>query len=300
MVYFADQATGLGFKKPPRPGISFGKDDIVIPERKEEIVATTRALVEEYEQQYADGLITKGEKYNKVVDAWDKATHHVAEEMMNEISTRNDQRPRGRDQLDLDDGQLRGPRLSTTVGGMRGLMAKLRRDHRDSDHLELQGRPHGAGVLQLHARRPQGPGRHGAEDGQRYLTRRLVDVAQDCIIVEEDCGTTRGITLRAVAEGGDILVSLGQRILGRFTAEDVKEPGTNELVTPADTYLDEDQIEAIEAAGVQQVKVRLVLTCEGEGRRRATAVTWPAARRSTSARRSASSPPSRSASPAPS
>src|SRR6185312_854862 len=97
-----------------------------------------------------------------------------------------------------------------------------------------------------------------------YLTRRLVDVAQDCIINEEDCGTTRGITLRAVVEGGDVLVSLGQRILGRSSAEDIKDPGTGEIIIPADTYLDEDMIEIVEAAAVQSVKVRSVLTCEAK------------------------------------
>src|SRR5262249_51638520 len=97
-----------------------------------------------------------------------------------------------------------------------------------------------------------------------YLTRRLVDVAQDCIITEEDCGTTHGISMRAVVEGGDVLVSLGQRILGRYSAEAVKEPGTDDVICPPDTYLDENMIEAVEAAGVQQVKVRSVLTCEAK------------------------------------
>jgi DNA-directed RNA polymerase subunit beta' len=269
-VIFADQVMGLGFKEAAKAGISFGKDDIVIPERKKEIVETTRALVEEYEQQYADGLITKGEKYNKVVDAWDKATHHVADEMMAEISTKKLTNGR-EDEINsiwmMANSGARGSQAQMQqLGGMRGLMAKPSGEIIETPI--ISNFKEGLTVQEYFN------STHGARKGladtalktanSGYLTRRLVDVAQDCIIVEEDCGTTRGITLRAVAEGGDILVSLGQRILGRFTAEDVKEPGTNELVTPADTYLDEDQIEAIEAAGVQQVKVRSVLTCEAK------------------------------------
>ena len=159
-VIFADQIMGLGFREAAKAGISFGKDDIVIPARKAPIVEETRKLVEEYEQQYADGLITKGEKYNKVVDAWAKATDRVADEMMAEISTKKHgrQRPRARDQLDLHDGQLRRPRFAGPDEAARRDARPdgqaVRRDHRDADHLELQGRPDRPGVLQLHPRRP--------------------------------------------------------------------------------------------------------------------------------------------------
>ena len=268
-VIFADQIMGLGFREAAKAGISFGKDDIVIPARKAPIVEETRKLVEEYEQQYADGLITKGEKYNKVVDAWAKATYRVADEMMAEISSA----PVGPDGRQLEINSIfmmansgaRGSQAQMKqLGGMRGLMAKPSGEIIETPI--ISNFKEGLTVQEYFN------STHGARKGladtalktanSGYLTRRLVDVAQDCIITEEDCGTTRGITLRAVVEGGDVLVSLGQRILGRFAAEDVKDPGTQEVIVPADSYLDENMIELIESAGVQSVKVRSVLTCE--------------------------------------
>ena len=150
------------------------------------------------------------------------------------------------------------------LGGMRGLMAKPSGEIIETPI--ISNFKEGLTVLEYFN------STHGARKGladtalktanSGYLTRRLVDVAQDCIITEEDCGTTRGITLRAVVEGGDVLVSLGQRILGRFAAEDIKDPGTGEVIVPADTYLDENMCDLVEDAGVQSVKVRSVLTCE--------------------------------------
>ena len=174
-VIFADQIMGLGFKEAARAGISFGKDDIVIPERKKTLVEETRTLAKEYEQQYADGLITRGEKYNKVVDAWAKATDRVADEMMGEIS----QAPTDENGRELEINSI----YMMAHSGARGLAGPdeaarrharpdgqaVRRDHRDADHLQLQGRPDRAGVLQLHPRRPQGPGRHRPEDGELGL-----------------------------------------------------------------------------------------------------------------------------------
>ncbi|MFN4289171.1 MAG: DNA-directed RNA polymerase subunit beta' [Brevundimonas sp.] len=270
-VIFADQMMGLGFREAAKAGISFGKDDIVIPAKKTPIVEETRRLVEEYEQQYADGLITKGEKYNKVVDAWAKATDRVADEMMAEIA----QKKAGKDGREAEINSIymmansgaRGSQAQMKqLGGMRGLMAKPSGEIIETPI--VSNFKEGLTVLEYFN------STHGARKGladtalktanSGYLTRRLVDVAQDSIITELDCGTTRGITLRAVVEGGDVLVSLGQRILGRYTAEDVKEPGTNDVVVPADTYCDENVIEQIEAAGVSSVKVRSVLTCESE------------------------------------
>ena len=270
-VIFADQVMGLGFREAAKAGISFGKDDIIIPERKVALVAETRKLVEEYEQQYADGLITRGEKYNKVVDAWAKSTDRVADEMMAEISTiRKDKNGRELEVNSIFMMAHSGARGSQAqmkqLGGMRGLMAKPSGEIIETPI--ISNFKEGLTVLEYFN------STHGARKGladtalktanSGYLTRRLVDVAQDCIVVEEDCGTTRGITLRAVVEGGDVLVSLGQRILGRSAAEDVKDPGTGEVIVPADTYLDEDQIEIIEGAAVQSVKVRSVLTCEAK------------------------------------
>ena len=268
-VIFADQIMGLGFKEAAKAGISFGKDDIVIPERKKVLVEETRTLTAEYEQQYADGLITRGEKYNKVVDAWSKATDRVADEMMTEISTRKKDAS-GRE-LEVNSIYMmahsgaRGSQAQMKqLGGMRGLMAKPSGEIIETPI--ISNFKEGLTVLEYFN------STHGARKGladtalktanSGYLTRRLVDVAQDCIITEEDCGTTRGITLRAVVEGGDVLVSLASRILGRSTAEDVRDTATGELVVPADTYLDEQLAETIEKAGVQSVKVRSSLTCE--------------------------------------
>ncbi len=270
-VIFADQIMGLGFKEAAKAGISFGKDDIVIPERKKVLVEETRKLTAEYEQQYADGLITRGEKYNKVVDAWAKATDRVADEMMAEIST-----PKiGPDGRELDTNSIymmahsgaRGSQAQMKqLGGMRGLMAKPSGEIIETPI--ISNFKEGLTVQEYFN------STHGARKGladtalktanSGYLTRRLVDVAQDCIITEEDCGTTRGITLHAVVEGGDVLVSLGMRVLGRSAAEDIRDPGTGDVIIPADTYLDEAQVELIDNAGVMSVKVRSSLTCEAK------------------------------------
>jgi DNA-directed RNA polymerase subunit beta' len=270
-VIFADQMMQLGFKEAAKAGISFGKDDIVIPQRKVGIVQETRNLAAEYEQQYADGLITRGEKYNKVVDAWAKATDRVADEMMGEIS----KAPKGADGRELEINSIymmahsgaRGSQAQMKqLGGMRGLMAKPSGEIIETPI--ISNFKEGLTVLEYFN------STHGARKGladtalktanSGYLTRRLVDVAQDCIITEEDCGTTRGITLRAVVEGGDVLVSLGQRVLGRSVAEDVKDPTTGDVIVPADTYMDEPLVELVDKAGVQSIKVRSVLVCEAK------------------------------------
>src|SRR6202012_4193975 len=266
-VIFADQIMGLGFREAAKAGISFDKNDIVIPERKKAIVEETRTLTAEYEQQYADGLITRGEKYNKVVDAWAKATDRVADEMMAEISTRK----KGPDGRELDVNSIymmahsgaRGSQAQMKqLGGMRGLMAKPSGEIIETPI--ISNFKEGLSVLEYFN------STHGARKGladtalktanSGYLTRRLVDVAQDCIITEEDCGTTDGITTRAVIDGGEIVVSLGARVLGRSSAEPIKDPSSGELIVPPDTYLDEVMVELIEQAGVQSVKVRSSLT----------------------------------------
>jgi DNA-directed RNA polymerase subunit beta' len=270
-VIFADQMMGLGFKEAAKAGISFGKDDIIIPESKIKIVGDTRKLVEEYEQQYADGLITKGEKYNKVVDAWAKSTDLVADAMMGEISTpKKDANGR---ELEINSIYMmahsgaRGSQAQMKqLGGMRGLMAKPSGEIIETPI--ISNFKEGLTVQEYFN------STHGARKGladtalktanSGYLTRRLVDVAQDSIITEEDCGTTRGITLRAVVDGGDVLVSLGLRTLGRFTAEDVRDPNSGEVLLPADTYITEDQSDLIDKTGVQSIKVRSALTCEAK------------------------------------
>ena len=270
-VIFADQIMGLGFREAAKAGISFGKDDIVIPQRKKPIVEETRKLVEEYEQQYADGLITKGEKYNKVVDAWAKATDRVADEMMAEVSTAEKDASGREGEINsifmMSNSGARGSQAQMKqLGGMRGLMAKP-----SGEIIETPIISNFKEGLTVHE---YFNSTHGARKGladtalktanSGYLTRRLVDVAQDSIVTEDDCGSTRGITLRAVVEGGDVLVSLGQRVLGRYAAEDIKEPGGETVLFKADTYLQEEEVEVIDNAGVQSVKVRSALTCEAE------------------------------------
>ncbi|KUL92599.1 DNA-directed RNA polymerase subunit beta' [Bosea sp. WAO] len=267
-VIFCDRVMGLGFKHAFKAGISFGKDDMVIPENKWEIVDTTRVLAKDYEQQYQDGLITQGEKYNKVVDAWAKCSDKLAQEMMARISTvKKDEN--GRDKpinsiyMMSHSGARGSPAQMRQLAAMRGLMAKPSGEIIESpiisnfkeglDVLEYFNSTHGA--------------RKGLADtalktaNSGYLTRRLVDVAQDAIISEVDCGSDNGIKMRAIIDAGQVVASLGIRILGRSAAEDVTDIDGNVLV-PKGTMIEESHIEKINAAGVQEVKIRSVLTCE--------------------------------------
>jgi DNA-directed RNA polymerase subunit beta' len=268
-VIFADRMMQLGFKEACKAGISFGMADMVVPSSKEAMVEATRKDVEDYERQYADGLITKGEKYNKVVDAWSKCTDKVADAMMEETS-------KPMKLADGRDGELNSVYMMAHSGargsknqmkqlaGMRGLMAKPSGEIIETPI--ISNFKEGLTVLEYFN------STHGARKGladtalktanSGYLTRRLVDVAQDCIITEDDCGTSAGIEMRAVTEGADVIVSLSARILGRTLAADVADPLSGEVIYPRDTYVDEDISVAIEAAGVQVVKVRSPLTCE--------------------------------------
>jgi len=269
-VIFADRLMSLGFREACKAGISFGKDDMVIPAAKTELVAQTRALVGDYEQQYADGLITRGEKYNKVVDAWAKCTDKIADEMMREISTERRDEETGRVMepnsvyMMSHSGARGSPTQMRQLAAMRGLMAKP-----SGEIIETpitSNFKEGLTVLEYFN------STHGARKGladtalktanSGYLTRRLVDVAQDCIIKEEDCGSTEGITVGAVIDGGEVVVPLAQRLLGRVILEDVVHPETEEVVAAAGVEVDEAVAEDIESSGVQKVRIRSVLTCE--------------------------------------
>ncbi|HRK63970.1 MAG TPA: DNA-directed RNA polymerase subunit beta', partial [Terricaulis sp.] len=268
-VIFADRIMQLGFKEAAKAGISFGMADMVVPKAKETLVEDTRKRVTEYEKQYADGLITKGEKYNKVVDAWSKCTDKVADAMMEEASKPAKLKDGRTGELNsvfmmAHSGARGSKNQMKQLAGMRGLMAKPSGEIIETPI--ISNFKEGLSVLEYFN------STHGARKGladtalktanSGYLTRRLVDVAQDCIITEDDCGTQDGIQMTAVIDGADIVVSLGQRILGRTAATDVIDPGTGEVVAPAGAFLDEDLIVVIEKAGVQGVKVRSVLTCE--------------------------------------
>src|SRR5215475_535442 len=268
-VIFCDRIMALGFYHAFKAGISFGKDDMVVPESKWKIVETTRELAKEFEQQYNDGLITQGEKYNKVVDAWSKSTDRIAEEMMREISsTKKDSH--GRDQqvnsiyMMAHSGARGSPAQMRQLAGMRGLMAKPSGEIIESPI--ISNFKEGLSVLEYFN------STHGARKGladtalktanSGYLTRRLVDVAQDCIVTHEDCGTSAGIKVRAIIDAGHVVASLGSRILGRTVAEDVRDPATNKIVVKKHTLLGELEVEAINQAAVQEVRIRSVLTCE--------------------------------------
>jgi len=268
-VIFADRIMQLGFKEAAKAGISFGMADMVVPKAKESLVEDTRKRVSEYEKQYADGLITKGEKYNKVVDAWSKCTDKVADAMMDEASKPARMKDGRLGELNsvfmmAHSGARGSKNQMKQLAGMRGLMAKPSGEIIETPI--ISNFKEGLSVLEYFN------STHGARKGladtalktanSGYLTRRLVDVAQDCIITEEDCGTQDGIQMVPVIDGADIVVSLGTRILGRTAAVDVVEPGTGKIVAPAGAFLDEDLVVLIEKAGVQAVKVRSVLTCE--------------------------------------
>ncbi|RMD49179.1 MAG: DNA-directed RNA polymerase subunit beta', partial [Alphaproteobacteria bacterium] len=270
-VIFCDRIMGLGFREAFKAGISFGKDDMVVPQAKWEIVNRTRELVKEFEQQYLDGLITQGEKYNKVVDAWSKCSDEVAAAMMAEISAvQKDENGADKEPNSIwmmaHSGARGSPAQMKQLGGMRGLMAKP-----DGSIIEtpiISNFKEGLTVLEYFN------STHGARKGladtalktanSGYLTRRLVDVAQDCIVRIEDCGTDAGITVRAAVNDGEVVASLSERILGRVAAEDVLKPGTDEVLVARGTLIDERAAAAIEAEGIQSVRIRSPLTCEAE------------------------------------
>ena len=265
-VIFADRLMGLGFQQAAKAGISFGKDDLIIPAEKPELISKTQGEVKEFEQQYQDGLITAGERYNKVVDAWSRCTDAVAAAMMKEISKQEVGRQTNSVWMMSHSGARGSPAQMRQLAGMRGLMAKP-----SGEIIEqpiIANFKEGLSVLEYFN------STHGARKGladtalktanSGYLTRRLVDVAQDCIIVEVDCGSERGLTVRPVMDGGDIVSSLSERILGRTTSEDVLDPSTNKVLVPRNTLVEETEAEQIERAGVEVMKIRSVLTCESQ------------------------------------
>jgi DNA-directed RNA polymerase subunit beta' len=270
-VIFCDQIMQLGFYHACKAGISFGKDDMLVPETKWKIVEETKELVREFEQQYNDGLITQLEKYNKVVDAWSKCTDQIAKEMMDRISAVQ-KGPDGRElpvnsiYMMSHSGARGSPAQMKQLAGMRGLMTKPSGEIIETPI--ISNFKEGLSVLEYFN------STHGARKGladtalktanSGYLTRRLVDVAQDCIVLEEDCGTDAGINVQAVVDAGQVVVSLGARVLGRTAAEDITDPSTGEIIVRNGELIEERHAEAIENAQIQEVRIRSVLTCETE------------------------------------
>ncbi|MBN8966940.1 MAG: DNA-directed RNA polymerase subunit beta', partial [Rhizobiales bacterium] len=267
-VIFCDRIMALGFHNAFKAGISFGKDDMVVPHGKWKIVDDTRVLAKDFEQQYNDGLITQGEKYNKVVDAWAKASEKIAEQMMKEISSvkKNSQ---GEDSqinsiyMMAHSGARGSPAQMRQLAGMRGLMAKPSGEIIETPI--ISNFKEGLSVLEYFN------STHGARKGladtalktanSGYLTRRLVDVAQDCIITADDCGTKLGIKMRAIVDAGTVVASLGSRILGRTAGEDIKD-SSGRVIAKRGTLMEESHVDAIQQAGIQEVKIRSALTCE--------------------------------------
>ncbi|MFG1379018.1 DNA-directed RNA polymerase subunit beta' [Xanthobacter autotrophicus] len=269
-VIFCDRIMALGFYNAFRAGISFGKDDMVVPKKKWDLVEETRTLTKEYEQQYNDGLITQGEKYNKVVDAWGKCSDRVAEEMMKEISSVKKDPKTGREKqinsiyMMSHSGARGSPAQMKQLAGMRGLMAKPSGEIIESPI--ISNFKEGLTVMEYFN------STHGARKGladtalktanSGYLTRRLVDVAQDSIITERDCGSEKGIHMRAIIDAGQVVASLASRVLGRTAAEDIVEPATGTVIVPRGTMIEEWHVERINKSGIQEIKIRSVLTCE--------------------------------------
>ncbi len=262
-VIFCDRMMKLGFRHACVAGISFGKDDMIIPKEKAKMVADATSKVAEYEQQYQDGLITKGEKYNKVVDIWSRCTDDVAGAMMKHISNVNE--------VGLNSVYMMahsGARGSAAqirqLAGMRGLMAKPSGEIIETPI--ISNFKEGLSVLEYFN------STHGARKGladtalktanSGYLTRRLVDVAQDAVINEVDCGTEEGVTIRAVMSGADVIVGLGERSLGRVVLDEVKDPLSGKVIVQKNQMIDENLAEQIEQAGLDSIKARSVLTCK--------------------------------------
>jgi DNA-directed RNA polymerase subunit beta' len=263
-VIFADRLMRMGFTSASRAGISFGKDDLVVPAAKARLVGATEERVKEYEQQYLDGLITQGEKYNKVVDAWAHCTDEVAEEMMKGISTTAPGRAVNSVYMMAHSGARGSAAQIKQLAGMRGLMAKPSGEIIQTPI--ISNFKEGLTVLEYFN------STHGARKGladtalktanSGYLTRRLVDVAQDCIILEEDCGSETGITVRPVREGGDVVASLGERVLGRTAIDDVVDPASGDVIVAKGELIDEEAASRMDDADLDSIQIRSVLTCQ--------------------------------------
>src|SRR5450755_4379874 len=271
-VVFADQLMYMGFHYATRSAVSFGIDDIVIPEQKTKLVAAADREVKEIQEQYSSGLVTNGERYNKVVDIWSRANDQVAKAMMEKLGTEEAVDTRGATHrqksfnsifMMADSGARGSAAQIRQLAGMRGLMAKP-----DGSIIETPITANfreGLNVLQYFI------STHGARKGladtalktanSGYLTRRLVDVAQDIVITEIDCATHNGMNMRALVEGGEVIESLRDRVLGRVTAIELQHPETQEPLLAAGEMLDEDILDMFEAAAIDEVKVRTALTC---------------------------------------
>jgi DNA-directed RNA polymerase subunit beta' len=272
-VVFADQLMYTGFHYATRAGVSIGVDDMVVPLQKTKILGSAEREVKEIQEQYASGLVTNGERYNKVVDIWSRTNDQVAKAMMDKLGVEDVTTAKGEAAVQksfnsiymMADSGARGSAAQIRqLAGMRGLMAKP-----DGSIIETPITANfreGLNAMQYFI------STHGARKGladtalktanSGYLTRRLVDVAQDLVVTEEDCGTVNGLTMNPIVEGGDVVEGLGERVLGRVAADDILKPSGESVVVPAGTLIDEKLVKLLEQEGVDQVKVRSPITCQ--------------------------------------
>jgi len=278
-VILSDRLKDMGYRYSTEGGLSISIDAMIIPTAKEDILKKAETQVEEINKQWTEGLITQGEKYNKVVDIWTKATDEVADEMMKAMqkgltvdSNKADKSSSSMGEsfnpiyMMADSGARGSKDQMRQLAGMRGLMAKPSGEIIETP-INANFRE-GLSVLQYFI------STHGARKGladtalktanSGYLTRRLADVAQDCMILEEDCGTTMGVEVEPLLEGGEIIQRLGERILGRVTIEDIHDPFTDEIIIQQGEHLDESMVKKIEDAGITKAKIRSVLTCRSK------------------------------------
>ena len=272
-VIFADRLMNAGFAIATRAGLSISVDDMLVPRVKHDLIEEAEKEVKEIETQYTSGLVTGGERYNKVVDIWGRAGDQVGKAMMEQLSSEDviDRSGRHAKQesfnsiyMMADSGARGSAAQIRQLAGMRGLMAKP-----DGSIIESPIKANfreGLNVLEYFI------STHGARKGladtalktanSGYLTRRLVDVTQDLVVTEDDCATTNGVIMRALVEGGEVIEPLRERILGRVTASDIPHPESQTILLPAGTLLNEEEVEAIETLGIDEVKVRTPLTCD--------------------------------------
>ncbi len=275
-VILCDKLKDWGFEQVTKSGISIGIDDLIVPKKKQKILEEAHQQVQEIEEQYRKGLISDGERYNKVIDIWAKVSEEVAAEMMKELSEQIVEDKEGKKEkissfnpiFMMSDSGARGSKDQIRqLAGMRGLMAKP-----SGEIIETPVTANfreGLTVLQYFI------STHGARKGLAdtalktanagYLTRRLIDVAHECVVREEDCGTIDGITVEPLIESGEIIQTLGQRVLGRVALEDIIDPYTGEIIVRANEEIDEEAAQKIEESGLERAKIRSVLTCQTKG-----------------------------------
>jgi DNA-directed RNA polymerase subunit beta' len=270
-VILSDRLKDIGYRYSTEGGLSISIDAMIIPDKKWDILKQSENQVTEIGRQYTEGLITQGEKYNKVVDIWAKATDDVANEMMEAM--KNAPSPSGHEApgfnpifMMADSGARGSKDQMRQLAGMRGLMAKPSGEIIETP-IQANFRE-GLSVLQYFI------STHGARKGladtalktanSGYLTRRLADVAQDCVVTEIDCGTMMGVEVEPLMEGGEVIQRLGERILGRYTIDEIVDPFTDEVLVKAGKEVDEAAVQRIENSGVTSVKIRSALTCRAK------------------------------------